>query len=68
MEQSLLIKKNRGKFSEQKLVLTSSFKCDQIHYCHRYEFGHIVVLLKSDLNVHLHKDKLNVWSAISDGS
>ncbi len=25
---------------EQKLMLSSSFRCRQIHYCHRYYFGH----------------------------
>jgi hypothetical protein len=30
----------RGPFVKQKLVLTSSFRCDLIHNCHRYDFGH----------------------------
>jgi len=46
-----------GRFLEQKLALGSSFRCDQIHDCHRYDFGHTwlcchtVALLKSDLDV-----------------
>ncbi len=31
-----------GRFVEQKLVLSSSYRCDgdQSHNCHRYDFGH----------------------------
>ncbi len=41
----------RGRYVEQKLMLSSNFRCDQIHNCHWYDFGHTVVLLKSDLDV-----------------
>jgi hypothetical protein len=39
---------SRCRFVEQKLMLGSSFRCDL-----RYDFGHTVVLLKSDLEVKL---------------
>ncbi len=29
-----------SRFVEQKLVLSSSFRCDRIHNCYRYDFGH----------------------------
>ncbi len=32
-----------GRFVEQKLVLSSSFRCDQIHYCHRCDLGQAVL-------------------------
>jgi hypothetical protein len=38
-----------GRFVEQKLILSSSFRRDQIYKCQRNDFG--VVLLKSDLGV-----------------
>ena len=40
-----------GWFVEQNLMLSSNFRCCQIHYCWQYEFGHTVVFLKSDLGV-----------------
>jgi hypothetical protein len=40
------------RFVEQKLMLSSSFRCYQIHNCHRYDFGHtFFVKLKSDLDI-----------------
>ena len=41
----------RGRFVEQNLMLSCSFRRDQIRNSHRYKFGHTVVLLKSDLVV-----------------
>ncbi len=39
-------------FVEQKFMLSSSFRCDQIYKCPRYDFGHnFAVLLKSNLGV-----------------
>jgi hypothetical protein len=35
---------------EQKFVLRCSFGCDQVNSNHGHEFGHPVVLLKSDLD------------------
>jgi hypothetical protein len=32
-----------GRFVEQKLMLNSSFRCDQIHDCQRYDFGHTLL-------------------------
>jgi hypothetical protein len=32
-----------GRFVEQKLTLSSSFMCDQIYNCHRYDFGHTLL-------------------------
>jgi hypothetical protein len=40
-----------GWFVEQRLVLSSSFRCDQINNCKRHHFGHTVVLLKFDLDI-----------------
>ncbi len=37
--------------TEQKLVLSSSFRCGQIYKCQRYGFGHTFVLLKSHLDI-----------------
>ncbi len=34
---------SRGRFVEQKLMLSSNFRCDQIHNCHCYDFGHTLV-------------------------
>jgi hypothetical protein len=34
-----------------KLKLTYSFRCDQSHNFHKYDFGHTVVLLKLDFDV-----------------
>ncbi len=36
----------RGRFVDQKLVLSYNFRCDQIH-----DVTHFVVLLRSDLDV-----------------
>jgi len=33
----------RGRFVEQKLMPSSSFRCYQIHNCHRYDFGHTLL-------------------------
>jgi hypothetical protein len=33
----------RGCFVEQKLVLSSSFRCDQIYKCQAYDFGHTLL-------------------------
>ncbi len=33
-----------GRFIEQKLMLSSNFSCYQIHTCHRYDFGHTLLL------------------------
>ncbi len=41
----------RGRFVEQKLMLSSSPRCDQIYKNDRYDLGHTVVLLKTDLDV-----------------
>ncbi len=35
-----------GRFVEQKLMLSSSFMCNQIFKCQRYNFGHTYVGLK----------------------
>ena len=32
-----------GRFVEQKLVLSSSFRCDQSHICHCYDLGHTLL-------------------------
>ncbi len=37
----------RGQFAEQKLVLCSSFRCDQIYLCRSYDFVHILLCLLS---------------------
>jgi hypothetical protein len=43
---------SRGRFVEQRLMLSSNFMCDPIYKNERYDFGpHFVVLLKSDLGV-----------------
>jgi hypothetical protein len=34
---------SRGRLVEQKLILSSSFRCCQIHNCHRYDFGHTLL-------------------------
>jgi len=36
-------KVNRGRFVEQKLMLSSSFRCYQIHNCHRSDIGHTLL-------------------------
>ncbi len=41
----------RGQFAEQKLILSSSFRCDQIHNYQSYDFGPFLVPLKLDLDV-----------------
>jgi hypothetical protein len=33
----------RGRFVEQMLMLSSSFRCDQIHNCHWYDLGHTLL-------------------------
>ncbi len=33
----------RGRFVEQKLMLSSNFRCDQIHKNKRYGFGHTLL-------------------------
>jgi hypothetical protein len=33
----------RGRFVQQKLILSSNFKCDKIHKIHCYEFGHTLL-------------------------
>ncbi len=33
----------RGQFVEQKLMPSSSFRCYQMHICHRYDFGHTLL-------------------------
>ena len=33
----------RGRFVEQKLMVSSSFRCYQIHNCHRLDFGHTLL-------------------------
>jgi hypothetical protein len=40
-----------GRFVDQKLLLSYSFRCDQINNNHCFDFGDTVVLLKSDLDV-----------------
>jgi hypothetical protein len=43
-----------GQFVEQTLMLSSSYRCDQIYTHEWYNFGHtlkFVVLLKSDLDI-----------------
>jgi len=37
-----------GRFFEQKLMLRSSLKRDQIYNCQKYDLGHTFVLFKSD--------------------
>jgi len=34
---------SRGRFVEQKLMLSSNFRCDQIHNCHWYDLGHTLL-------------------------
>ncbi len=34
---------NWGRFVEQKLILSSNFRCYQIHSCQRYDFGHTLL-------------------------
>ncbi len=41
----------RDRSVEQKLTLSSSFRCDQNQNCDNYEFNNIFLLLKSDLDV-----------------
>jgi hypothetical protein len=41
----------RGRFDEQKLVLSCSFRCDPFHNNLPRFLSHFVVLLKSDLDV-----------------
>jgi hypothetical protein len=36
-----------GRFVEQKLVLSSSFRCDKIHNCLRYDFSHTLLWYSS---------------------
>jgi hypothetical protein len=53
----------RGRFVEQMLMLSSNFRCDQIYKYERLNFGHTVVLLRSDLDVqqtHLRFSHLNI--------
>jgi hypothetical protein len=33
----------RGQFVEKRLVLSSSFRCNQINYCERYDFDHTLL-------------------------
>ncbi len=40
----------RGRFAEQKLMVTSNFIFEKINICQLYDFGH-VVLFKLDLDV-----------------
>ncbi len=42
---------NRPLFVEQKFVLSSSFRCDQSHYCHKYEFGRSLLYYSSQTKV-----------------
>jgi hypothetical protein len=53
---------------ELKLMLSSSFRCDQIHNCNTYDVGsHLVMLLKSDLNIQqTHPRKQACWAPRSD--
>ncbi len=37
------MKGTRGGFVEKKLVLNCSFRCGQIHNCHRYDLGHTLL-------------------------
>jgi hypothetical protein len=36
-------RESRGRFVEQKLMLSSNFRCYQIHNCQRCEFGHTLL-------------------------
>jgi hypothetical protein len=40
-----------SQFVEKKHMLSSTFKCDQIHQCQRHEFGHTLFLLKTGSNM-----------------
>jgi hypothetical protein len=35
--------RHRGRFVEQKPMLSASFRYDQIYICHRYNFGHTLL-------------------------
>ncbi len=47
-----------GQFHKLKLELRCTFKCDPIHNNDYHEFGHHVVLYKSDLDVQQTKASL----------
>ncbi len=50
--QQMFFRWNRGRFVEQKLMLSSNFRCYQFHNNPFPRIGsHVVVLLKSDLDV-----------------
>jgi hypothetical protein len=52
---------NWGCFVEQKLMLSSSFWCYQIHNCQECDVGHTVALLKLEFDVRVKfKAYLNV--------
>ncbi len=40
-----------GRFVEQKLALSSSFRCDQIYKIRRYDFGHTLLCYLSQTYV-----------------
>ncbi len=44
---------SRGGFVEQMLLLRSSFKCDQIYKCQRFDFGHTPEVGLSNIQVSL---------------
>ncbi len=43
----LLNLKTWGRFIEQKLMFSSSFRCYQIHNCHKNDFGHTLLFYLS---------------------
>ncbi len=51
LESELDVQQTHLWFVKQRLVLSSSFKCDQIYKYERYDFGLFVVLLKFHLDV-----------------
>ncbi len=51
VEKSELTRLSRGQFVEQKLLLSCSFRCDNIYSNHWCELGRTAMLLNSDLVV-----------------
>jgi hypothetical protein len=45
---NLIAHKAEAGLLNKRLMLSSSFRCDQIYMYEIYDFGHTVVLLKSD--------------------
>jgi hypothetical protein len=43
IKSDLNVQENRGRFVEQKLMLSSNFRCYQTRNCHRDELGHILL-------------------------